>query len=121
MSYDDFLERTTGQLQFYLMERVKSTTGNKTDLDHQMVRSNHFQYDKPIPAAPNPTLYLVPSDAKKSPQESGKGHIKCKLPSLLQIQLLIPVVIHHSLQPQKHFQVICQVLQWNHLALDLSY
>ena len=75
MSYDDFLEGTTGQLQFYLMERGKSTTGNKKYLDHQMVCSNHFQYEKPIPAAQNPTLYLVPSDAKKkSPRKRKRTH-----------------------------------------------
>ena len=33
--------------------------------DHQMVCSHHFQYGKPMPATPNPTLTLVPGDAKK--------------------------------------------------------
>ena len=46
MSYDDFLERTTGQLQFYLMERVKSTTGNKKDLADRALVS--FELKEPI-------------------------------------------------------------------------
>eukprot|EP00794_Sanderia_malayensis_P016401 gene16401-18038_t len=34
--------------------------------DHKTVCSNHFQYGKPTFAAPNPTLFLVESDKKKS-------------------------------------------------------
>ena len=32
MAFEDFLEWSVGQLQFYLMRRGKSTTGNKKDL-----------------------------------------------------------------------------------------
>ena len=43
--------------------------------NQEMVCSNHFQYGKPMPAAPNPTLYLVPSDAKKkSPRKRERTH-----------------------------------------------
>ena len=46
MSYDDFLEGTTGQLQFFLMERGKSTTGNKKDLAARALVS--FELKEPI-------------------------------------------------------------------------
>ena len=34
--------------------------------DYQVVCSNHFQYGEPTYEFPNPILYLVPSDDKKS-------------------------------------------------------